>query len=194
MAISKKTRVAVYKKFDGHCAYCGHHIAYNDMQVDHFKPQRAWNPEDSGTDDIENLMLTKKLYEDFQAFDSAAVSAGNQTATAIKASYVPLDLKTDKFESCVTRCIKGILAVAGLDDDPTYTRNQIINKQEEAQTVLLGAEYYDDEYITKKLLTILGDADQYEDLMKRKAAEELDRTKNPDFVTPMERNEPNGAE
>lgn len=56
MAISKKTRIAVYKKFDGHCAYCGRHIAYNDMQVDHFKPQRAWNPEDSGTDDIENLM------------------------------------------------------------------------------------------------------------------------------------------
>ena len=123
-------------------------------------------------------MLTKKLYEDFQAFDSAAVSAGNQTATAIKASYVPLDLKTDKFESCVTRCIKGILAVAGLDDEPTYTRNQIINKQEESQTVLLGAEYYDDEYITKKLLTILGDADQYDELINRKAAEELDRTTN----------------
>ena len=121
-------------------------------------------------------MLTKKLYEDFQAFDSAAVSAGNQTATAIKASYVPLDLKTDKFESCVTRCIKGILAVAGLDDEPTYTRNQIINKQEETQTVMLGAEYYDDEYITKKLLTILGDADQFEELMRRKASEELDRT------------------
>lgn len=124
-------------------------------------------------------MLTKKLYEDFQAFDSAAVSAGNQTATAIKASYVPLDLKTDKFENCVTRCIKGILAVAGIDDEPTYTRNQIINKQEEAQTVMLGAAYYDDEYITKKLLTILGDADQYEDLMRRKSAEELARTQNP---------------
>lgn len=39
MAISKKTHVAVYKKFDGHCAYCGRHIAYNDMQVDHFKPR-----------------------------------------------------------------------------------------------------------------------------------------------------------
>lgn len=30
----------------------------------------------------------------------------------------------------------------------------------------------------KKLLTILGDADQYDELMKRKAAEELDRTIN----------------
>lgn len=130
-------------------------------------------------------MLTKRLYDDFQAFDSAAVSASNQTATAIKASYVPLDLKTDKFEAYVTRCIKGILAVAGLDDDPTYTRNQIINKKEEAQTVLLGAEYYDDEYITRKLLTILGDADQFEDLMRRKAAEELDRT-----ITNQPPNEP----
>ena len=123
-------------------------------------------------------MLTKKLYTDFQAFDASAVSAGNQTATAIKASYVPLDLKTDKFESWVSRCIKGILAIAGLDDEPTYTRNQIINKQEEAQTVLLGAEYYDAEYTTRKLLTINGDADQYDELMKRKAAEELDRTIN----------------
>lgn len=61
MAISKKTRIAVYKKFDGHCAYCGRHIAYNDMQVDHFKPQRAWNPEDSGTDDIENLMPSCRM-------------------------------------------------------------------------------------------------------------------------------------
>ena len=123
-------------------------------------------------------MLTKKLYTDFQAFDASAVSAGNQTATAIKASYVPLDLKTDKFESWVSRCIKGILEIAGLDDEPTYTRNQIINKQEEAQTVLLGAEYYDAEYTTRKLLTINGDADQYDELMKRKAAEELDRTIN----------------
>ena len=40
-------------------------------------------------------MLKKKLYEDFQCFDASAVSAGNQTATAIKASYVPLDLKSD---------------------------------------------------------------------------------------------------
>lgn len=121
-------------------------------------------------------MLTKRLYDDFQAFDSAAVSASNQTATAIKASYVPLDLKTDKFEACVTRCIKGILAVAGIDDTPTYTRNKIINAQEEMQTLLLGAAYYDDEYITKKALTLLGDADQYEGLMRRKAAEEINRS------------------
>jgi len=124
----------------------------------------------------EEFLLTKRLYDDFQAFDSSAVSAGNQTATAIKASYVPLDLKCDKFEACVTRCIKGLLAVAGIDDEPTYTRSKIINAQEEMQTLMLGAAYYDDEYITKKALTLLGDADQYEELMRRKAAEEIDQS------------------
>lgn len=121
-------------------------------------------------------MLKKKLYEDFQCFDASAVSAGNQTATAIKASYAPLDLKTDKFEAEVTRFIVGILQIAGIDDQPSYTRSQIINKTEETQALLLGAQYYDDEYITKKLLTINGDIDQYEDMMRRKAAEELDRS------------------
>lgn len=120
-------------------------------------------------------MLQKKLYQDFQAFDASAVSAGNQTATAIKACYVPLDLKTDKFEASVTRFIHGILEIAGIDDEPSYTRNQIVNKNEEIQSVLLGASYFDDEYITKKLLTILGDADQYDAIMERRSAEDLER-------------------
>lgn len=120
-------------------------------------------------------MLKRKLYEDFQAFDASAVSAGNQTATAIAASYTPLDLKVDDFEASVTEFILGLLAVAGIDDEPTYTRSRIINRAEETQTILLGAEYYDDEYITKKLLTINGDADQYDELMKRKQAEEVGR-------------------
>lgn len=120
-------------------------------------------------------MLKKKLYEDFQCFDASAVSAATQTATAIKASYVPLDLQTDKFEAEVTRFLLEILRLAGIDDKPSYTRNQIINKTEETQVLLLGAQYYDEEYITKKLLTINGDIDQYEEMMKHKAAEEIGR-------------------
>ena len=136
-------------------------------------PQTIEAPYDGTNTTID--MLKRKLYEDFQCFDAAAVSAGNQTATAIKASYVPLDLKTDKFESEVTRFIVEILRLAGIDDTPSYTRNQIINKAEETQSILMGAQYYDDEYITKKLLTINGDIDQYENMMKRKAAEDVDR-------------------
>ncbi len=118
-------------------------------------------------------MLEKKLYQDFQAFDASAVQAGNQTATAIRASYIPLDLKTDKFENQVTEFIEGILTLAGMDDQPTYTRNQIINKQEEIQSILLTAPYVTREYLTKKLLTILGDADMVDDILKELEAEDL---------------------
>lgn len=120
-------------------------------------------------------ILKKQLYEDFQAFDSSAVSAGNQTATAIQASYVPLDLKCDKIETEVTRCINGILQLAGIDDKPTYERNRIINRSEEIQTILMGAQYLDDEYIIKKILTIMGDADQYDEIMQRHDAEDMER-------------------
>jgi len=120
-------------------------------------------------------MLEKKLAKDFQYFDPNIVIAGNQVATAIRASYAPLDQKTDKFERQVTDFITGILELAGIDDAPSYTRNQIINKTEEIQAVLLGAEYFDDEYITKKLLTILGDVDQFEEMMNRKDADDLER-------------------
>jgi hypothetical protein len=138
-----------------------------------------------GTDATIN-MLKRKLYEDFQAFDSSAVSAGNQTATAIAASYTPLDLKVDDFEASVTEFILGILALAGIDDEPSYTRSRIINRSEETQTLLMGAEYYDDEYITKKLLTINGDADQYDALMERKAAEEAARVEEETFPPEVE--------
>lgn len=61
MAISKKIREEVYRKYDGHCAYCGREIAYKDMQVDHFLPRRAWRIEDAGTDDISNLMPSCRM-------------------------------------------------------------------------------------------------------------------------------------
>lgn len=37
-AIPKKTRIEVYNKYNGHCAYCGKEIEYKDMQVDHMIP------------------------------------------------------------------------------------------------------------------------------------------------------------
>lgn len=70
MAISKKTREAVYAKCDGHCAYCGREIAYKDMQVDHFRPQRAWNAEDAGTDDISNLMPSCRMCNHYKRANS----------------------------------------------------------------------------------------------------------------------------
>jgi len=36
--VSKAMRQNVYNKYNGHCAYCGCHINYKDMQVDHIVP------------------------------------------------------------------------------------------------------------------------------------------------------------
>ena len=125
-------------------------------------------------------MLINRLYDDFQAFNSAAVTAGNQTATAIQASYVPLDLKVDKIEAQVTRCIKAILSLAGIDDKPTYKRNQIINKLEETQRIVMQAQYFDSEYTRKSLLAVNGDIDQYEEISKRIDEDDIERINGSD--------------
>ena len=39
--MKKAIRIEIYKKLDGHCAYCGKAIDYKDMQVDHFYPKRG---------------------------------------------------------------------------------------------------------------------------------------------------------
>lgn len=36
--MNKKTRLKVYEKYGGHCAYCGEAIEFKEMQVDHIKP------------------------------------------------------------------------------------------------------------------------------------------------------------
>lgn len=59
MALSKAVRQTVYEKYNGHCAYCGRKIAYEDMQVDHFVAKRAWT--ESGTDEISNLMPSCRM-------------------------------------------------------------------------------------------------------------------------------------
>lgn len=121
-------------------------------------------------------MLYKKLYTDFCGFDSTAVSASNQTATAIQATYVPLDLKADKIERYVTKFILQIMKLADItDDEPTYTRNKLINQLEEIQKLATAAPWTGDEYTTRKILTVLGDIDVFEEIQKAKMADDFQR-------------------
>lgn len=121
--------------------------------------------------------LTNQLYTDFMALKVQDVSAGSVTATQIQAAYEPINQKTDQFEYQVTEFINGILELAGIDDEPTYTRSQMSNQGEMLEMVLQAAEYLDDEYVTTKILTLLGDADKAQEVMKRKDAEAADRYK-----------------
>ena len=86
-----------------------------------------------------------------------------------------MNQKTDDFEYCVTDAIESLLEIAGIDDAPTYTRSQMSNQTETMDMVLAAAQYLDDEYVTKKILTLLGDADMVEEVMQRKIADESTR-------------------
>jgi hypothetical protein len=63
--------------------------------------------------------------------------------------------------------IQGILAVAGLEDTPTFTRSYLVNTTEEISILLQASQYLDDEYVTKKILTLLGDADKAEEIIAK---------------------------
>jgi hypothetical protein len=116
-------------------------------------------------------VLRKQLYDDFMGLDVKSLAGGDKTATEIEAAYEPLNQKTDDFEYHVTDFILGILKLAGIDDAPTYTRSKNVNHREAVETVLSAAEYLDDEYMTKKILTELGDADEVDEVMSRKMAD-----------------------
>lgn len=124
--------------------------------------------------------LQEQLFNDFMAVNVQNIAAGNITATQIKAAYEPLNQKTDQFEICVTEFIVGVLALAGIDDTPTYTRSQMSNQSETLEMVLQSAEYLDDEYITTKLLTLLGDSDKVDEVLKRKQEEAAQRYQHPE--------------
>ena len=135
--------------------------------------------------------LTNQLYADFMALKVQDVSAGSVTATQIQAAYEPINQKTDQFEYQVTEFINGILALAGIDDEPTYTRSQMSNQSETLEMVLQAAEYLDDEYVTTKILTLLGDADKAQEVLKRKDAEAADRYKQMETELEELRNQQN---
>lgn len=120
--------------------------------------------------------LEKQLFRDYMALKVDDISAG-ATNDQIQAAYEPLNQKTDDFEYQVTAFIDSILLLAGIEDEPTYSRSQLSNRSETIQNVLSAAEYLDDEYITKKILTLLGDGDESKEVLKRKDAEMLNRYK-----------------
>ena len=135
--------------------------------------------------------LTEQLYADFMALKVQDLSAGSVTATQIQAAYEPINQKTDQFEYCVTEFTNGILTLAGIEDEPTYTRSQMSNQSELLEMVLQCAEYLDDEYVTTKILTLLGDADKAKEVLKRKDAEAADRYKQQEAELEELRNQQN---
>lgn len=118
--------------------------------------------------------LREDLFESAMALDVKNIANGAVTATQIKASYELLDQKASTFEDEIISFVQGILSLAGIDDEPTFTRSKIVNQSEEIQTIISAGEYLESSYITEKILTILGDGDKAENMLKEMDANELE--------------------
>ncbi len=120
--------------------------------------------------------ISKDLYRDAMALDTENIASGAATATQIRAAYEPLNSKVDEFEYCIIDFLDDILALAGVEGEkPSFARSVMVNKSEEIQNVLQAAQYLDAEYITRKLLTIEGDGDMADDMIRKMQADEMAR-------------------
>lgn len=122
--------------------------------------------------------IEKDLYRDYMAFDSDRVASGAATATEIIASYEAMNSKADLYEYQILQFLEKILELAGIDDKPSFTRSYMINKQEDVQTVVSAGTYLPDDYVTEKVLTILGDGDRVEEILKQQDADEIERLRD----------------
>jgi hypothetical protein len=129
--------------------------------------------------------LRNDLYEDAMALDVKAVQGGAVTATQINASYDNFNMKVNDYEGQIYDFVQGILFLAGIDDEPTFTRSRLVNATEEINTIVSAGTYHEPSYVTEKILTILGDGDKAEDMIRKMDADE---------VRPFSEEEMNGEE
>lgn len=135
------------------------------------------NTIDIPTEAREKLLdrLRADIYEDFMALDTKNIANGAVTATQIEAAYEPVNEKADGYEYCILEFIKEICRLAGVEDNPTFTRSVIVNATEIIQNILQAAPYLSAEYVTEKVLTVLGDGDKTEAVLKAIDGEDINR-------------------
>lgn len=119
--------------------------------------------------------LRRQLYDDFMALDVKEISGGAATATQIRAAYEPLNEKVSMFEYQVTDFLRQILSLAGVEDEPTYRRDTIVNASEEITNILQAAEYLDADTVTRQLCGVLGLIDNADEIIAKRKGEELSR-------------------
>lgn len=124
--------------------------------------------------------LEKDLYNDFMCFNVQQISAGKATATEINAAYQPFDNKVDKFEFCVFDFLGKLFKIIGMDEEPKpFNRSKVTNQLEVTQTVLMAAQYLDEETILSKIPWL--SPEEVEKIMERKTAENIERFEGNNF-------------
>lgn len=115
---------------------------------------------------------TEALYQDFGALDVHAVGA-NSTNDHLEAAYQPMDEEADEFEHEVTAAIKQGLKLLGIDDDPQYKRNRVVNEKERTDMILTAVNLIGKRKALEKLPWI--DVDEVDEIERDEFADALDR-------------------
>jgi predicted restriction endonuclease len=61
--MKRETRLAVFEKLSGRCAYCGCEVTAKSFQVDHVHPKVS-----GGTDDMDNLLPSCRPCNNYKLF------------------------------------------------------------------------------------------------------------------------------
>ena len=119
--------------------------------------------------------LEHDIYRIFSALNIDEIKGGAITATQIRAAYEDFNHVTDDYETQVSKFLDSLLELIGVEDTPTFTRSLLINVEETSSIVLQSAQHLSDEYVTKKILELLGDGDKFEMVQNQKQAEQMSR-------------------
>ena len=95
--LNKKLRQEVYDKCNGHCAYCGCEIEYEDMQIDHIVPKyrnnEMWHKGEIGTDNISNLNPSCRMCNYYKGMNSLEQFRENLSTMLIANVRRPFDYR-----------------------------------------------------------------------------------------------------
>lgn len=119
--------------------------------------------------------LDKDIYRDAMVVDVDNIANGAINEVQLRAAYEPMNQNTDDFEYCVLEFLYRIMSLAGVDDEPTFTRSEVSNQNERINTLLQAGEHLPSDFITREIATILGHGDKAESIIADMHREELNR-------------------
>lgn len=119
--------------------------------------------------------LKTELYFCMHGVDHDVLRAGNPTATEIDSAYTEQRIFSGIMESNVFDYTRGIMQIAGLDENETFTveYNETVNTSEAINNTIASAQWLGDEATTEKLVMLNGLGDKLEEIQKQKAAEQI---------------------
>jgi hypothetical protein len=119
--------------------------------------------------------LKAMLFENLRGVNHEVMDAGNLTATAINSAYSRLRNFSGLIESNVFDFLRGLLAIAGIDEDETFTveYNETINTTEAINNTIASAPLLGDTATTERLALLNGLGDKIDQIMQEKSAEQI---------------------